>query len=337
MKDKRPTNQKIHPDFSKDMDLFMRNVYVSYDKKKTVLHNISLDVNKGEILGLIGGSGSGKSTILRCLTGQIKPKSGIIRTANCDVVMDKENLVGKIGYVPQLEYLSLYYDFNAIENCIFFGKNYQLTSEEIKTRARRIFSILGFENEEILKRPVKRLSGGEKKRVSIAVGLINTPDVLFLDEVTTGLDPHLRINVLNFLLKINQEFGTTMVIVSHDLEIVDYCSKIAILNYGRMTGYGRPMELIESLPSGGRAVLVELESIELDRKLDRIHRIEGVEYILNAGRNKIKLFVKDTGKISFILNRFYEMNLNVKAFSIDKGTFLDYFRLKGGVSIGDLE
>ena len=337
MKSKRSNKTDIHPEFSKDMDLFMRNVYVSYDKKKIVLHNISLDVNKGEILGLIGGSGSGKSTILRCLTGQIKTHRGHVRTADCDVIKNKNELVNKIGYVPQLEYLSLYYEFNALENCIFFGRNYQVGSEEIETRARRIFKILGFENEDMLLRPVKRLSGGEKKRVSIAVGLINTPEVLFLDEPTTGLDPHLRISVLNFLLKINQEFGTTMVIVSHDLEIVDYCSKVAILNYGRMTGYGRPVELIESLPSGGRAVLIEVDNIDPDRKMERILRIEGIEYVLNAGRNKLKLFVKDTGRISAILDRFYEMNMNVKSFSIDKGTFLDYFRLKGGVSIGDLE
>ncbi len=337
MKRNRPKNLDVHPDYSKEMALFMRHVYVSYDKRKIILHNISLDVNKGEILGLIGGSGSGKSTVLRCLTGQIKPYRGHVWTANCDIIKDKEKLVNKIGYVPQLEYVSLYYDFNPLENCIFFGRNYQLSKEEIITRAKRIFKILGFDNDEILQRPVKRLSGGEKKRVSIAVALINTPEVLFLDEPTTGLDPHLRINVLNFLLKINQEFGTTMVIVSHDLEIVDYCSKIAILNYGRITGYGRPVDLIESLPSEGRAVLVELENIDPERKLDRILRIKGIEYVLNAGRNKLKLFVTDTESISEILDRLYEMNLTVKSFSIDKGTLLDYFRLKGGVSIKDME
>jgi ABC-type multidrug transport system ATPase subunit len=336
MKTKGPINQKFHPDFSDEMSLFMRGVYVSYDKKKMVLHNINLDANKGEIIGLIGGSGSGKSTILRCLTGQVDPYRGYVRTANCDVNTEKDKLVNRIGYVPQLEYLSLYYDFNALENCVFFGRNYQLRAEEIHNRARKIFSILGFENEEILKRPVKRLSGGEKKRVSIAVGLINTPDVLFLDEPTTGLDPHLRINVLNFLLKINQEFGTTMVIVSHDLEIVDYCSKIAILNHGRITGYGRPVDLIESLPSEGKAVLVELNDID-DKKTKRILRIPGVEYILNAGRNKLKLFVTDTGKVSSILDQLYKMNLEIKSFSIDKGTFLDFFRLKGGITVGDLE
>ncbi|MBN2154441.1 MAG: ABC transporter ATP-binding protein [Candidatus Lokiarchaeota archaeon] len=337
MKRSHLKKHEIHPDFTEDMDVFMRNCYVSYDKRKIVLHNVSLDVKKGGVLGLIGGSGSGKSTILRCLTGQISPHRGIVRTANCDVIKDNEKLVNKIGYVPQLEYLSLYYDFNPIDNCIFFGRNYQLTSEEIKSRVKRIFAILGFEDEDILNRPVKNLSGGEKKRVSIAVGLINTPSVLFLDEPTTGLDPHLRIDVLNFLLKVNQEFGTTMVIVSHDLEIVDYCTKIAILNHGRVTGYGRPVELIESLPSNGKSVLLELESFNPQQKMERIFRVDGVQYVLNAGRNKLKLFVQDTGNISKILDQLYEMKFNVKSFSIDKGTFLDYFRLKGGVSIADLE
>ncbi len=84
-------------------------------------------------------------------------------------------------------------------------------------------------------------------------------------------------------------------------------------------------------------MLIEVENIDPERKMERILRIDGIESVLNAGRNKLKLFVKDTGKISTILDRFYEMNLNVKSFSIDKGTFLDYFRLRGGVSIGDLE
>ena len=100
MKEKRSKKQVSHPDYSEEMALFMRQVYVSYDKKKIVLHNISLDANKGEILGLIGGSGSGKSTILRCLTGQVKPYRGFVRTANCDVVKEKDKLINRIGYVP---------------------------------------------------------------------------------------------------------------------------------------------------------------------------------------------------------------------------------------------
>ena len=185
------------------------------------------------------------------MTGQQKPTKGYAVTAGCHAIKDKGKLVYQIGYCPQLDYLSLYGEFNSLDNCLFFGKNYQIPRDEIYRRGREIMSILGFENETLIKRPVKYLSGGEKKRVSIAVGLINTPKILFLDEPTTGLDPHLRISVLNYLLKINKEFNTTMVIVSHDLEVADYCSKVAILNFGHLAGFGKPKELVESLPSQG--------------------------------------------------------------------------------------
>ncbi|MHA1678585.1 MAG: ATP-binding cassette domain-containing protein, partial [Promethearchaeota archaeon] len=230
---------------------------------------------------------------------------------------------------PQLEYLSLYEEFSSLENCLFFGKNYVIPRKEIYKRARETMKILGFENDKLINTPVKYLSGGERKRVSIAVGLINTPKVLFLDEPTTGLDPHLRIAVLNFLLKINQEFGTTMVIVSHDLEIVDYCTKVAILNFGEIVGFGKPKELIESLPSNGQMIEMKLKNFNNQKDIPRLLKIPDVLYVLSAGRNKIKIFVKDTNKIVNIFEEFTKKGIEIISFSINTATFLDYFRIKG--------
>jgi ABC-type multidrug transport system ATPase subunit len=297
-----------------------------------VLKDISLDAKKGEILGLIGGSGAGKSTCMRVMTGQVKPTHGFVKTANCDVYSQRNMLVQRIGYVPQLEHLSLYFDFNAIDNCLFFGRTYQIPAKEIKKRAVEIMKILGFESEELIKKPVKLLSGGEKKRVSIAVGLINTPNVLFLDEPTTGLDPHLRISVLNFLLKINKEFGTTIVIVSHDLEVADYCSRVAILNFGQLASFGKPKELVESLPSKGNMMVCQFSKIDTRSDIKNLLSIQGVKHVLHAGRNKLKLFVDDIHNISNILDEFQLKNLELKSFSIDSATFLDYFRIKGASS-----
>ncbi|MHA1718395.1 MAG: ABC transporter ATP-binding protein [Promethearchaeota archaeon] len=313
-------------------DLFMKDACVSYKRGKEVLNKVSLFANSGDILGLIGGSGAGKSTCMRVLTGQIQPPQltkGFAVTAGLRAVKDNFRLIQKIGYVPQLEYLSLYEEFSALENCLFFGKNYNIPRKEIYRRARETLKILGFENEKLIKTPVKYLSGGERKRVSIAVGLINTPKVLFLDEPTTGLDPHLRIAVLNFLLKINQKFGTTMVIVSHDLEIVDYCTKVAILNFGEVIGFGKPKELIESLPSHGRLIEMTLKDFNNRKDIQRILQISSVLYVLNAGRNKIKIFMKDTNKIAKLIQELNEKGFQIKTFSINTATFLDYFRIKG--------
>ncbi|MHA1821007.1 MAG: ABC transporter ATP-binding protein [Promethearchaeota archaeon] len=316
-------------EYSDEYDIYMKDVDVSYDKKLTVLKDVSLQAKKGEILGLIGGSGAGKSTCMRVMTGQIKPVRGFVRTVGYDVIKEKHKLVQRIGYVPQLEYLSLYYDFSAIDNCIFFGRTYLLKPEEIKKRAIEIFKVLGFESEELMNKPVKYLSGGEKKRVSIAVGLINTPDVLFLDEPTTGLDPHLRISVLNFLLKINREFNTTMVIVSHDLEVADYCSKVAILNYGRLVGFGKPKELVESLPSKGKMLHALFKQMDTRRDLKRLKEVEGIKYILHSGRNQVKIFSDKIDEIYEIIDNIEKKGLEIKHFSIETGTFLDYFRIAG--------
>ncbi|WP_457558500.1 ABC transporter ATP-binding protein [Candidatus Harpocratesius sp.] len=323
---------KDYKEIGKNYDLFLSEASVAYQKGKSVLNNISLYLKPGEILGLIGGSGAGKSTCMRVMTGQIKPPQlthGFAVTAGCRAIKDNLKLIHHIGYVPQLEYLSLYEQFSALDNSLFFGRNYCISKKQILKRAREILGILGFENEELLNKPVKYLSGGERKRVSIAVGLINTPKVLFLDEPTTGLDPHLRISVLNFLLKINKEFNTTMVIVSHDLEIADYCTKVAILNFGQLAGFGKPKDLVESLPSKGKMLTIHLKSYNSRVHFRKIKEIAGIRYILNAGRNQIKLFSDEIGNLNLIISQLREIGLEIEHFSLDHAVFLEYFRIKG--------
>ncbi len=319
---------------SLDFSIIMDRVHVSYEKGKEVLHDISFRARKGNILGIIGGSGAGKSTCLRTMTGQLSRKfltEGNAVTAGCDVLKSKEELINKIGYVPQLEYLSLYYDFNAIDNCVFFGKNFQLDKPTIVERAKEILEVLGF-NDELMEKPVKRLSGGEQKRVSIAVGLINTPEVLFLDEPTTGLDPHLRINVLNFLLKINRKYKTTIVIVSHNLEISDYCDLIAILIKGKLISFGPPDEMISSLPSAGNILLCRFDYLNLNQ-IKKIKELKGVEFVLHAGRNQLKLFLKDFYRFRDTYQELLSLGLPLKSFSIVRGSFIDYFRVIGEQSL----
>jgi len=321
-----------YQEIGKKFVLFMQNASVSYTKGKEILKNVSLFAKPGEILGLIGGSGAGKSTCMRVMTGQIKPPqltSGFAVTAGLRAVKDNLKLIHHIGYVPQLEYLSLYEEFSALHNCLFFGKNYCIPRKMIYQRAREILSVLGFENEDLINKPVKLLSGGERKRVSIAVGLINNPQVLFLDEPTTGLDPHLRIAVLNFLLTINKKYNTTMVIVSHDLEIADYCTKVAILNFGQMIGFGTPKELVETLPSKGKYINLRLKQLNNRKDIPRILALPSVQYCLNAGRNKIKIFTEKIENLSEVTMELNNLGLSIEHVAVDIATLLDYFRIHG--------
>lgn len=310
----------------------MDKCYVSYKKGLPVLEDISVAIKPGEILGLVGSSGAGKSTAMRVMTGQVKPYKGEAYTAGYDVKSQSFDISLRIGYVPQLEYLSLYYEFSSIDNCKFFGRNFGISNKVIEERAKDILSVLGF-SEELMYQPIKFLSGGQRKRTSIAVGLINIPKVLFLDEPTTGLDPHLRIAVLNYLLKINQKYGTTLVIVSHDLEVADYCTQVAIIESvsefkpGKIVGYGKPNDLVESLPSQGMALLVKFDELKWSQ-IPSIQNLPDVVYVLHAGRNTVKLFLKDVSKLKSTYNKLRDLGLKPMKFEIDKSAFLDYFRIK---------
>ncbi|UCE10082.1 MAG: ABC transporter ATP-binding protein [Candidatus Thorarchaeota archaeon] len=291
------------------------------------LKGVSFFANKREFLGIVGASGAGKTTVLRVLTGQIRPTDGQAFVGGYDVTK-KRNLISLlVGYVPQLEHLSLYYDFSAIENAQFFGRNFGLRPKEIEERARNILTILGFD-EDLKTKHVKKLSGGERKRVSICLGMIHDPPVLLLDEPTTGLDAHLRHETLNYLKQLNFELGTTMVIISHDLEIVDYCTRVTLLEHGNVSQFGTPEELIASLPGEGESLRVVLKSMS-PTFLERLAHIPGVKYMARAGRNAVKLFLPSPHeRIVSVVESLNVLNIPFEEVSLVEADFFDYFQVK---------
>lgn len=165
----------------------MENLEVQFGEKK-IIHNVSFNVKKGEIIGFFGISGAGKTTIIRVLTCQISKKNwtGDVEVTNL-TPRNKRNhakILSNIGYVPQLEELNLYYDLSPIKNVEVFASCYSMNVKDAKKIAEELFTILDIP-EDTWKKPIKKMSGGEKKRVSMAIGLIHQPDVLFLDEPTT--------------------------------------------------------------------------------------------------------------------------------------------------------
>ena len=291
------------------------------------LKGVSFFANKKEFLGVIGASGAGKTTVLRILTGQISPTAGKAFVGGYDVTK-KGNLISLlVGYVPQLEHLSLYYDFSALHNAEIFGRLYGLRPKEIEKRSRNVLEILGFD-EDLMTKTVSRLSGGERKRVSICLGMIHDPKMLLLDEPTTGLDAHLRHETLNYLKELNYRLGTTMMIISHDLEIVDYCTRVVLLENGEVSQFGTPEELISSLPGKGESVKVILHAMtpEISR---RVASLPGVQYTAQAGRNAIKLFIDNPeDNLLPIIQRLNEMKMPFEGVEIVEADFFDYFQVK---------
>ncbi|TXT59682.1 MAG: Energy-coupling factor transporter ATP-binding protein EcfA2 [Promethearchaeota archaeon] len=316
------SKKKKHNKYSLELE----HVFVGYSKVP-VIYDISFKVKKGEILGIIGNSGAGKSTAVKCMTAQLKPMRGICKTANIDVKNHPDKVQLQIGYVPQLEHMSLYYEFNPMENALFFGRHFNLSDDVIKNRCREIMDILGLGEEEFLRKPIKNLSGGEQKRVSIMVGLINRPEILFLDEPTTGLDPHLRIEVLNYLSNINKQYKTTLILISHDLELVDYCDKIVVFNEGWIVDQGDPWKLTKSLPNNGEALIVQFDKMNGEFP-EKIEKLEEIKYILHSGRNKFKLFITSKENVNIILQKIANMGCKFSKHYFDTCVFLDYFRVQ---------
>ncbi|MFX0059101.1 MAG: ATP-binding cassette domain-containing protein [Candidatus Hodarchaeota archaeon] len=165
----------------------VNNLNVSFGKKH-IVHDVSFNVNKGEIIGLFGISGAGKTTIVRVLTCQIDKKNwtGDVKVTGLSPAKKRnhQRILSNIGYVPQLELLNLYFELSPMVNVEIFTSTYGIAKEKASEIAEELFSILDIP-KDTWNKSVKRMSGGEKKRLSMAIGLIHNPSVLFLDEPTT--------------------------------------------------------------------------------------------------------------------------------------------------------
>ncbi len=298
--------------------------------KKVVVDDVSFGLKKGQILGIFGRSGAGKSTILKCLTSQLKPTNGSIQISGIDVLKKRKELMSSIGYVPQLESESLYEDLSPMLNAFYFGRMQGLSDDEIIERSKQIFNILGL-GEEFYNKSVKFLSGGEKKRVSIAVGMIHDPEILILDEPTTGLDAHLKFEVLNYLKELNQKLNISLVLVTHDLETASICDYIVILHGGKVVDFGKVSDLIGSLPSKGNFLRVSIKNLN-EKKLATIGGISGVEYFFRTGIDEVEIFLEDLdNQGSNLINQLYEFGEDINYINSELANFSHYFLIKVGI------
>lgn len=292
---------------------------------KVIIDNVSLSVNHGEILGVIGESGAGKSTFIRSLIGTID-YIGEVTIYDMDSKKDKKRLKPLYGYVPQ-DLSKIYEDFTVSENLLHFGKEYGLSEVEIMRRSRKILLDLGIsEKEDEL---VRNLSGGQKRRVSIAIGMIHHPVLFILDEPTSGLDPVVRDQLWYALMKVSEEYNTTLIVITHYPEDSRFCDKIAI--FGRKRGlidFGDPSALYQNLPGRGRALDVQLRKGESDILL-KLRQIPRFDYVLEIKRNEVYRILTDLTSVQVVesIERYLGMGLVIKV--DQKETIMaDLFRMK---------
>jgi len=223
----------------------IENLQKSFNKTE-VLKDISIEINDGEIFGIIGQSGAGKSTLLRCINGLESYDSGTI-TVNDGIIniKDKKALRSqqkKMGMIFQsfnlLERLDVYQ--NVALPLKFWG--YPTNTAGAKEKIMSLIKLVGLE-DKIHQKP-RELSGGQKQRVAIARALVLDPEILLCDEATSALDPEITKGILALLQKINKEMGITIVVVTHQMEVVkQICQRVAFLNKGKVLSVGRPEQM----------------------------------------------------------------------------------------------
>jgi ABC-2 type transport system ATP-binding protein len=206
---------------------------------------LSFNVEREEIFGLLGPNGAGKSTLIRMLTTLIPPTSGTARINGLDVVRSASEVRRTIGVIPQA--LTSDLDLSANENMNIFAKLYSVPRE----RRRRVVKEL-LEAVELgpwADKPVKQFSGGMRRRLEIARGLVHQPNIFFLDEPTTGLDPASRIGVWEMLRKLKQGRDLTILLTTHYMDEADkLCDRIAIVDHGKLVALDSPLKLKASIP-----------------------------------------------------------------------------------------
>lgn len=227
-----------------------------------VLQDINIEINKGEIFGLVGHSGAGKSTLLRCINGLEGYDKGSITVDNKEVKDLSKNGLRTfrkdLGMIFQ--HFSLLERLNVYENIALPLECWGYSKEEINKKVNELLNIVGLE-EKAGNKP-KHLSGGQKQRVAIARALALDPKILLCDEATSALDPNTTKSILELLRDINKKLGITIVIVTHQMEVVkEICSKVAILEGGKVIECGDTEELFLNHPKSLKELLGEEEVV----------------------------------------------------------------------------
>lgn len=220
-------------------------------RKKTALRALNLQINRGEIFGLLGPNGSGKTTTIKLLLGLLFPTEGDAYVFGESAVNVKKN--ERIGYLPEESYL--YRFLNADETLDFYGRLFTMSTAERKKRAAQLIDMVGLTKDK--KRQLKEYSKGMRQRIGLAQALINNPELVILDEPTSGLDPLGTRWMKDFIKDLRRE-GKTVLMCSHRLDDVqDVCDRIAILHDGELQEYGEVKKLLED------AARVELRAKDL--------------------------------------------------------------------------
>jgi ABC-2 type transport system ATP-binding protein len=310
------------------------------------VRGVSIDVAQGEIFGFLGPNGAGKTTTLRMLTTLLPIDSGTATVAGFDVARQPGQVRTRIGYVSQLggsDELA-----TARENLILQGRLYGASRAQVAPRAQALIELLDL--AEFADRRAATYSGGQRRRLDIALGIVHEPPVLFLDEPTTGLDPQSRANLWDHIRAL-RERGTTVFLTTHYLEEADVlCDRLMIMDHGQVVAQGTPRALKQQV--AGDAIVISLRADDHgadnygadnhgpeDRGAERaapVLRAEPYVRELTADNGQVRLYVDDGGTALPRLIRLLDSRgIPIRSISMSEPTLDDVFLRQTGRSLRD--
>jgi len=294
-------------------------------KTFAAVDNISFEVNAGEVFGFLGPNGAGKTTTVRMLCTLIRPNSGTARVAGYDVARQQNDVRRSIGIIFQDA--SLDDRLTARENLRFHAMIYKVPRTEVNERISRALEWM--ELADRARDLVRNFSGGMKRRLEIARGLLHAPRVLFLDEPTLGLDPQTRSRIWERLLALRQEHGMTLFLTTHYMDEAENCYRIAIIDHGRIIALDTPAKLKAQVQGD----LVRLETVDDAAAEAEVKQRYGVEVV----RDATGIHFEVENGAAFVPGLLRELPVAVRTVSVRPPTLEDVFLKMTGREIRDDE
>tara|TARA_B100001121_G_C18676411_1_gene616432 strand:- start:580 stop:1323 length:744 start_codon:yes stop_codon:yes gene_type:complete len=238
----------------------INNLSKQYSKSdKLSLNNITFNIKKGEKIGIFGPNGAGKTTLISILCGIIDKSSGKVYYCEEKEPYNFKKILNHIGYVPQD--FSFFPELSPYQNLMYFGALYGIKKNELKIRINRLLNILGLDH--VIHKKIEQFSGGMKRRINLAIGIINNPKILFLDEPTVGIDVQSKKAIMNYLEELNSR-GTTIIYTSHHMnEGQEFCNQILLIDQGNLIAFNKLENLLKKYNENSlESLFLKLTGIE---------------------------------------------------------------------------
>lgn len=291
--------------------------------------NINLSIEEGEIYGILGPNGAGKSTTISLICGLLFPTSGEIKILGKDIRKNSISVKRNLGLVPQN--IALYRDFTAYENIKFFGELYGLKGKELNEAIDKALEFT--ELVDVKKKKADEFSGGMLRRLNIACAIVHSPKILIMDEPTVGIDPQSRNNIMQAVKKLNKK-GVTIIYTTHYMEEAEsLCTKIAIIDKGKIIVEGTKEEL-KDIVSDKKILNIGVDDI-YKVNLESLRNVEGVIDISINNNNVIITSSKDVNNLSKIIKEISNEDLKINDLGFKEITLETVFLSLTGKKLRD--